>query len=277
MFDQAATRDPEHRRRWIVLVDGNNHQIDRIQHEAAQRGVHVDIVIDFVHVLEYLWRAAEDLHASRAARQTHVAEMARTILEGHAGRVIADLRAQAHSRHGDLSTDTGHTHACLPGLQRTVDYLTAKQPYLGYHIALTLGWPIATGVIEGCCRYLIKDRLDLTVTFNGFRRGYSTVFGVLSGAVGMVGERLERIAGPDTRGLATRSVVWCVRGLHDADDEVLAGGFDDFFGDGGDLVDLKNAFDLVDEPGGEPEVAVGDPGDGGDGFGSGVVVAVAEC
>ncbi|MFB8137404.1 hypothetical protein ACFC59_48970, partial [Streptomyces mirabilis] len=30
------------------------------------------------------------------------------------------------------------------------------------HIALTLGWPIATGVIEGSCRYLVKDRLDVT-------------------------------------------------------------------------------------------------------------------
>jgi hypothetical protein len=45
-----------------VLVDGNNHQFERIQHEAGRRGVHVDVVIDFVHVLEYLWKAAEDLH-----------------------------------------------------------------------------------------------------------------------------------------------------------------------------------------------------------------------
>jgi hypothetical protein len=49
-----------------------------------------------------------------------------------------------------------------PGLQRAAAYLHAKQPYLSYHIALTLGWPIATGVIEGCCRYLVKDRLDVT-------------------------------------------------------------------------------------------------------------------
>ncbi|MCA1602436.1 MAG: ISKra4 family transposase, partial [Acidobacteria bacterium] len=28
--------------------------------------------------------------------------------------------------------------------------------------ALAQGWPIATGVIEGACRHLIKDRMDLT-------------------------------------------------------------------------------------------------------------------
>jgi hypothetical protein len=92
-----------------VLVDGNNHQFERIQHEAGRRGVHVDVVIDFVHVLEYLWKAAEDLHptpphptpphpARPPARQRHVADMARTILECHASRVVADLNAHARAR-----------------------------------------------------------------------------------------------------------------------------------------------------------------------------------
>jgi len=31
LFDRAQQRDPQHRRRWIVLVDGNNHQIDRVK------------------------------------------------------------------------------------------------------------------------------------------------------------------------------------------------------------------------------------------------------
>jgi hypothetical protein len=154
MFDLAGQRDPHHRRRWIVLVDGNNHQIERIEHEATRRGVHVDIVIDFVHVLEYLWKAADDLHPGHNARQDFVARTARTILEGKARRVITDLRhaAEAETSHGTTAS----------GVERAADYLTAKAEYLGYDIALALGWPIATGVIEGCCRYLIKDRLDVT-------------------------------------------------------------------------------------------------------------------
>jgi hypothetical protein len=32
----------------------------------------------------------------------------------------------------------------------------------GYPTALKRGWPIATGVIEGACRHLVKDRMDLT-------------------------------------------------------------------------------------------------------------------
>ncbi|MEH1018004.1 ISKra4 family transposase, partial [Micromonospora sp. CPCC 206060] len=152
LFDHAEARDPRHERRWVVLVDGANHQLDCLQREAHHRSVHIDIIIDFIHVLEYLWKAAEDLHPSHQARAAFVHHTARDLLQGHAPRVITDLRA-----HLQRLTDH-HT----PGLERATAYLTAKQPYLNYHIALALGWPIATGVIEGSCRYLVKDRLDIT-------------------------------------------------------------------------------------------------------------------
>jgi hypothetical protein len=57
-FDQATRRDPDHRRDWVVLVDGNAHQLDRVHAQAHARSVQVTIVVDVVHVLEYLWRAA---------------------------------------------------------------------------------------------------------------------------------------------------------------------------------------------------------------------------
>ncbi|MDQ3343808.1 MAG: ISKra4 family transposase, partial [Actinomycetota bacterium] len=57
VFDEAERRDPSHSRRWVALVDGNNHQISRIEAEAKTRGVDVAIVVDLIHVLEYLWGA----------------------------------------------------------------------------------------------------------------------------------------------------------------------------------------------------------------------------
>lgn len=41
-------------------------------------------------------------------------------------------------------------------------YLVNKAAYLDYPTALAAGWPIATGVIEGTCRYLVADRMDIT-------------------------------------------------------------------------------------------------------------------
>ncbi len=55
VFDEAERRDPTRQRTWVALVDGNNHQIDRVKAESATREIEVAIIVDFVHVLEYLW------------------------------------------------------------------------------------------------------------------------------------------------------------------------------------------------------------------------------
>ena len=48
------------------------------------------------------------------------------------------------------------------GADACATYLINKEPYLDYPTALHNGWPIATGVIEGACRHLVKDRMDIT-------------------------------------------------------------------------------------------------------------------
>ena len=154
-FDEAGRRDPDHARTWVALVDGNNHQIDRIRAEAARRGLTVHIVIDFVHVLEYLWKAAWCFHPEGdPAAETWVARHALRILHGDAAVVAAAIRRKATTR---ALSDTARTNADV-----AADYLIAKRPYLDYPTALDAGWPIATGVIEGACRHLVKDRMDIT-------------------------------------------------------------------------------------------------------------------
>ena len=155
IFDEADHRDPHHTRTWVALVDGNNHQIDRIHTEARTRKVNVPILIDFVHVLEYLWRAAWSFHteADPAADQW-VRHHAQKVLDGGATRVAGNIRRAA-------------TRASLEPAQRAnadtcAKYLTNKRAYLDYPTALKQGWPIATGIIEGACRHLVKDRMDLT-------------------------------------------------------------------------------------------------------------------
>jgi len=54
MFNEADRRDPEHQLAWVALVDGNNHQIDRIKTEARKLKVKIPIVVDFIHVLDTL-------------------------------------------------------------------------------------------------------------------------------------------------------------------------------------------------------------------------------
>ena len=64
-----------------------------------------------------------------------------------------------------------------------------------------------------------------------------------------------------------------------ADEEGFSGGVDELWGEGVEVVDGLNAFDLGDQAIEESEVAGGDAGDGGQGGGVGdrVVVGVVLC
>jgi hypothetical protein len=157
LFDQAGRRDPARARTWIALADGDNHQIGQIQDQAAVRGVAVTILIDFVHVQEYLWKAAWCFHAPRdPAIEAWVTAQELDILHGRVAHVTARIRdlAAAHPPR------PGSEHAKI--IAKTLSYLENKQPYLDYPRALAEGWPIATGVIEGACRHLIGDRTGIT-------------------------------------------------------------------------------------------------------------------
>jgi len=168
VFDEAGRRDPEHRCTWLALVDGNNDQLTRIQAEAKARHVQVTIVVDLIHVLEYLWKAAWCFFPeANPEAEAWVREKGRAVLGGDAAIVAAAVRRKATCLH--LKPDKRkNADSCA-------NYLLRKAPYLDYSSALRLGWPIATGVIEGTCRHLVKDRMDIT----GARWGLDSAEAVL--------------------------------------------------------------------------------------------------
>ncbi len=158
-----------HRRTWVVLVDGNNTQLDAITAEAARCGVTVRILVDFIHVLEYLWKAGWSFFATGDPdAEVWVTDKARKVLAGKTSDVATGIRRRATYNHYDTTERKGADTAA--------DYLDAKAPFLDYATALAAGWPIATGVIEGACRRLVKDRMDIT----GARRGLDGAEAVLT-------------------------------------------------------------------------------------------------
>ncbi len=97
--DEAERRDPDHTRRWVTLADGNNHQINRIKAEALHsRGIEVTIVVDLIHVLEYLWGAAWCFFKEGdPAAQAWVHDQALAVLSGHARQVATGIKRRATS------------------------------------------------------------------------------------------------------------------------------------------------------------------------------------
>ncbi|MFN2456345.1 MAG: ISKra4 family transposase [Pyrinomonadaceae bacterium] len=154
-FAEATRRDPRHCKRWCALVDGNRFQLDHLHLAAADWGVELTIVLDLIHVTEYLWQAAWALHQEGdSAAEAWVSARLLDILRGHSSQVAAGMRRSATLR--------GLSEKERAPLDKCANYLLKYRAYLHYDEYLAAGLPIATGVIEGACRYLVKDRMELT-------------------------------------------------------------------------------------------------------------------
>lgn len=155
LFDDALHRDLERTRKWVALVDGDATQLRLIEQEAKCHMVEITTVVDFIHVMEYVWKAGAAFHAEGSRElEVWVQERLLEILRGHASRVAGGMRRSATLR------------AFEPKQRKPVEacakYLINHAQYLRYDTYLARGYPIATGVIEGACRHLVKDRMDLT-------------------------------------------------------------------------------------------------------------------
>ena len=155
-FAEALRRDPSRQRRWVVLVDGQVDQIRRIQQAARKAKVKVTIVLDIVHVLEYLWKAAYVFHPQGStAAETWVRQRLLALLNGRSGGTVAKSIRQMATRRSLSEKTAKPVHDCAR-------YLLSHTRWLHYDRALSDGLPIATGAIEGACRYLIQDRMGRT-------------------------------------------------------------------------------------------------------------------
>jgi len=158
-FDEADRRDPQRVRQRVFLVDGNKQQITAIEAQAAQRGLKVPVLIDYIHVSGYLGKAAAALHPGDpvAAGQWADGQLLR-VLHGRAKAVAATLASVAAKTRANPRT----RHLGLTDTDRAVTYLTNNHTHMKYDKALAKGWPIATGMIEGACRFVIEDRFGIT-------------------------------------------------------------------------------------------------------------------
>ena len=154
-FREAVGRDRQRTRTWVAVVDGNETQLHLLAELAAHHGVQLTIVLDLFHVLGYLWKAghAVAVEGSKELEQWVLQRLGR-VLQGRARWVAAGIRRSATKRH--LSARQREP------LDRCANYLLKYQRYLAYDQYLADGLPIGSGVIEGACRHLVKDRLART-------------------------------------------------------------------------------------------------------------------
>ena len=109
-------------------------------------------ILDIVHVSSYVWSAAKLLETERAKQLAFTRCRLTRILEGDVAGVVRGLRATLTRRQL-----RGEPRKQLQGI---CNYLATNASRMRYDEYLSAGYPIASGVIEGACRHLVKDRME---------------------------------------------------------------------------------------------------------------------
>lgn len=151
LLNEVVERNPGRTKEMVHLGDGQEALWQARRTHLPNRNT-TDI-LDLLHATPRLWQAAHLFHpegsgAAEAFARTRIGR----VLRGEVASVVRGLRALGRTRKLVGSKKTGLAKVCA--------YLMANRERMRYDEYLAKGYPIASGVIEGACRHLVKDRLE---------------------------------------------------------------------------------------------------------------------
>ena len=111
------------------------------------------VILDIIHVLEYIYLAAHSLHKENTKESKDYAyNMLLRILKGQVRMVIGGLKRNLKRK--------GLSKSKKEAIEKVIRYFTNHQEIMQYDIYLNLGYPIGTGIVESTCKLLINDRME---------------------------------------------------------------------------------------------------------------------
>jgi hypothetical protein len=138
---------------WLVHLCDGQASLESDRQTYLPEDTHTLDILDLMHVLPRVWEAAHVFHAEGSANAfAFVRDHLMRILHGEVGSVLAVWRRKA--------TCQGLTGAKKKSLTAICTFLEKNKHRMRYDEYLRLGCPVATGVIEGACRHVIKDRME---------------------------------------------------------------------------------------------------------------------
>ncbi len=147
---EAEDRNPEGTRPVVLLMDGQHSLWEAAKDQLPTGAIEI---LDLLHVTPRLWKAAYLFHPEgSAAAAQFVRSRVLRVLRGEVRSVVRGLR--------QMATRSGLTGRKRKRLERICQYFENHRSRMRYDQYLAAGYPIATGVIEGACRHVVKDRLE---------------------------------------------------------------------------------------------------------------------
>lgn len=151
LSEEICERNPDGRKTVVAVMDGERALWDVLQYFLPS----AIGILDIFHVLERLWKAAHVFHAEGSpAAENFVTDRLRMLLEGDVGRVIGGFK-QMLSKHSFAGSKRR-------ALDAVITYYENNREHMRYDEYLAAGYPIGSGVAEGACRHLVKDRMEQT-------------------------------------------------------------------------------------------------------------------
>ena len=149
LAEEERCLDPQNRRTVVAIMDGETKLRD-LQELKIGRAIGI---LDIWHVTEYLWKLAYCFHSEGSDEaEAFVETYLRKLLEGKVRRVIGGIRQMATKRR--LSKKLREK------VEQYLNYFARRCEYMKYDEYLAAGYPIGSGVVEGACRHLVKDRME---------------------------------------------------------------------------------------------------------------------
>lgn len=149
LAERARLRDGPHVQTRVALTDG----AEPLQQQMQIQLPEYTLVLDIIHATEYLWDSATALVGENSPeRSPWVGKHLEGILSGQTAAVIEALAEEAEQ--------PGRTTTQVATLRKTIGYYQRNLPYMHYDVYLAQGWPIGTGVVEGACGHVVKDRME---------------------------------------------------------------------------------------------------------------------
>jgi hypothetical protein len=148
----AERRDPQHRKPVVVLLDGAL-GLWNLATKLFTKWQRVTLVLDIMHVVSYLWTAANALfhEGSKEGKRWTQAKLTE-LLRGRVGYVIGGLRQILAKRR--LRKSVRET------LAKVITFFHNHRRWMQYDAYLAAGLPIGTGVVESACGSVVKHRME---------------------------------------------------------------------------------------------------------------------
>lgn len=151
IVDEINARNPDQDKPTVCIMDGEEALWNEI--EVFQGNDNRIEILDLLHVTPRLWKAAHLFCHSKKEATQFVRQRVLSVLQGQIGSVLRGLRRMATRRLSKESQATINT---------ICQYFENNRHRMRYDHYLAQGYPIASGVIEGACRHVVKDRMERT-------------------------------------------------------------------------------------------------------------------